>query len=351
MVLKRSLSSEALIQLFVQLALLERTSIHLLESLKQVRKSSGNKVLKNMLDHMVKDLSEGVSLDQAFGRFPHIFNPVVLARLQAGIAGGNIQQTFQDIATYLKWKQDLKQRVRKSLLYPSVLFIAVLMLVGLMMTFMVPQLTSFFEDMDMELSMLTTSLIATSNFAKVFVPYLIPLLFILVIAFAIGAKLSTHIARKRDAWLYKIPLIGQIRLQLDQWNFSRLMQMTLQYNKRIQDCIGLCAMVTVNKLFKSRLLSAQAQLMEGNSLIQSTRQYDLLDDLALRLLEAGEVSGNLDSAFSEINEYYEAMVNRNLERLVTIIKPASLLFAALMLMWIILGTMLPLYGSLNNTRL
>lgn len=153
-----------LIQFFMHLDQMEGAGIPLLDSLADIRDTTDNDRLRDMMSEIYRDVSEGSTLSEALQKHPKVFTNLYVSLVAAGEETGKMSASYQQLIKYMKWVDEMQSRVRKATRYPMVLMVVVVLAVSIMMGFVVPQIVGFIRNMDMELPFATVALIATSDF-------------------------------------------------------------------------------------------------------------------------------------------------------------------------------------------
>ena len=152
------------IQLFVHLEQLQKAGVPLLESLADIRDTSESPKLRDILTELHREVSEGASLSEAMGKYPNVFENIFVSLIAAGEETGNLMQSFSQVIRHLKWADAMNTKKKKAMRYPKILLFVVFVVVGVMMTYVVPEVTGFLANIGQELPPVTRALIATSDF-------------------------------------------------------------------------------------------------------------------------------------------------------------------------------------------
>jgi type IV pilus assembly protein PilC len=294
------------------------------------------------------DVFAGTSLSDALGRFPRLFGSVFLTLIRAGESSGNLRTAFEDIAAQLKWQQEMQRKIGQALRYPALLLLAILHVIAGLMIFLVPRILEFLTFLQQDLPFATRSLMAVSAFMQSTGGWVLAAFGgLIMLAFA-GRRVAPLLALRIDAVLLRLPFFGPALYGIDLWHFSTLMALTSARYHAVQDNLRLCADVVGNTALRQRLQIARQQLEQGQTLSAAFAAQQILDPLAQKILEIGEHSSDIATAFTEISQYYGDQVNTTIERVGHFLKPALLFFAAAILIWVILGTLLPLYDLMER---
>ena len=135
-----------IIQFYMHLKQMQQAGIPLLESLADIRDTSDNDALRDVVSECYRDVSEGSSFSEAMKKHPKIFNELQVSLMEAGEKSGDIKGSCSELISFLKWVDSMQTMVRKATRYPIVLLCAVVVTVVIMMAFVVPQIVQFLEN-------------------------------------------------------------------------------------------------------------------------------------------------------------------------------------------------------------
>ncbi|MBF0335949.1 MAG: type II secretion system F family protein [Alphaproteobacteria bacterium] len=188
-----AIKTREIIQLCMHLEQLQAAGVPLLEGLADVRDSTDQPRLRDILAEVYKETSEGKSLSQAFGKHPKVFGTVFTSLLSAGEESGNLTESFHQLVKHNKWSDAINSKVKKATRYPSFMVFMMVMLFGFMMTMVVPEVVDFLKGTGKELPLVTESLIVTSDFVIGNWPYILatPVVLFILIKFLIRSAIWT----------------------------------------------------------------------------------------------------------------------------------------------------------------
>jgi type II secretory pathway component PulF len=341
-------SPQDIVHFFIQLGLLERSGVHLIDALGQLRFTAPTVALRDIAANLQFQISEGKSFSEAASRYPDIFNPIYAAMLRNGEKFGTLSETFEQITHHLRWEMEMRRKVHKALRYPLYMLIGMVILISLLMTYLVPQLTEFLLSLRIEFSVATRSLLWVSALARACGLYAVLALVMCGIAVVAVRTASPRGRELLDAAWDHVPFFGTTRRKVDLCNFTRLLALASKQDRSVQENLRLCGEVVSNASLRRKISLARHALMEGSGLSRALGARNIFSSMILKIIEVGENSENLPKTFAEISAYYNNDIERSVEVAVTVVQPLTLLCAALVLVWIILGTLMPLYGSIQS---
>src|SRR4029077_11742906 len=319
-----------------------KAGIPILKALDLLSDRAAAERLRPVLGEVRRQVREGTTLSEALehqGVFPKVYTVSVLA----GEKSGNLSGVLEYYITYQRVTTGFRKKLISTLIYPVILISAATLIVGYLVSSVIPKFASLYSDLNINLPQATRILIAITVTYR---PYLLAgMAFFVLIVAAIFAWSRTE--QGGLAWeriRMRLPLIGETITKFQFAQFCRTLSTLLAGGTPLVQ-----AMETAGGAIGSRLISTTitqgAQLVrEGQSLHHSLSSTGLVPDLALEMIEVGEASGSLSSMLASVAEFYEDDVNTHLANLVALIEPAILIFMAILIAFILVALYLPMFS-------
>ncbi len=351
-VLSRSkVSNKDLVMFCFQMHQLSSAGVPLLECLNDLRETNDNPYLKKVLGAISVEVEGGKLLSQALAEHPDIFNEVFVSLVHAGEQTGQLPLVFDNLFETIRWQGELMGQTKKLLAYPAFVSLVVFGAVAFLMSYLVPQMTSFLRNMGQELPLNTKILIALSN---AFVSYwwlLIGLPILLVIALATIIKANPAARYRFDRIKLNLPLTGAILQKIIMARFTRYFALMYQTGIPILDAIKICERIVGNRVVADALSRAHAQISAGDSMSESFHNAGLFPHLVVRMIKVGESTGALDKSLLNISHFYDRDVNDALQKLLKLIEPALTVVLGLILGFIMYSVLGPVYDSFSKLKI
>jgi general secretion pathway protein F len=344
--LQRGISSTELALLTRQLATLIQAALPLDETLAAVASQSEKPRIKSMVYAIRSRVLEGHSLAVGLADYPKVFPELYRATVDAGEQSGHLDTVLDRLADYTESRQEIQGKVRQALIYPAFLSMFAIAIVIFMMTSIVPQVVSVFEDTGQELPGLTISLIAISDFV---VDYGM-LLFIVLIALFIGFQvLLTRPAflKKYHMFLFRLPIIHRLVRGLNAALFTRTFSILTGSGVNILEAMKISAKVVANLPMRQAILDATDRVREGTGIKNALEHSKLFPPMTLQLIASGENSGKLEEMLERASVQLEREQVTMIAYIVGILEPVIILAMGLMVLLIVLGILLPIF-DLNS---
>ncbi len=337
-----------LVQTCLHLEQLSAAGVPLIEALADLRESTEQPRLRNIIAEIYRDVSDGTSLSEAFGKHPKVFGPVFTALLAAGEESGNITESFGQLVKHLKWTEAVNAKVKKAIRYPSFILAMISFLFFFMMGYVVPQVVGFLKDQGTELPLLTRSLIATSDFMATSWWVLIVVPVFLFIGVRVGTKSSDAFAYKVDQALLATPTLGPTIRKIALSRFAHFFAVMFNSGVPILQCLETAQRVVVNRCLTEALTVVREQVQTGESLSAALKQSGQFPSLVTRMVRIGEESGNLSGTLENVTDFYDRDVEDTVDKLIAMAEPALTVVAGLMMAWIVAGVLGPIYDSFEK---
>ncbi len=340
------ISATELALLTRQLATLIQAALPLDETLAAVANQSDKQRIKSMVYAIRSRVLEGHPLAVGMADYPKVFPELYRATVDAGEQSGHLDTVLERLADYTESRQEIQGKVRQALIYPAFLSFFAIAIVIFMMTSIVPQVVSVFEDTGQELPGLTTTLIAMSDFV---VDYGIYVLFVIVAAFV-----SFKILLKRPAFcyryhmfLFKLPIIQRLVRGLNAALFTRTFSILSGSGVTVLESMKISAKVVANLPMRDAILAATDRVREGSGIKNALEHSKLFPPMTLQLIASGENSGKLEEMLERASTQLEREQVTMIAYIVGILEPIIILAMGLMVLLIVLGILLPIF-DLNS---
>ena len=333
---------------------LEQTSlagVPILESLEDLRDSTENPRLKEVIAAMIESIEGGKTLSQAMQDYPAVFSNVFCALIRAGEQSGEISEVFFQLSENLKWQDEIASQTKKVLMYPLFVGSVVIAVVFFLMTYLVPELLKFIKTMGHELPLHTKVLIVVSN---TFVEYWYIILLtpiVLVIMLVIGVRVSPSIHYKVDNLKLKIPVVGPILKKIILTRLANFFAIMYSSGITIVDCIRTGEDIAGNKVIAEAMSNVGKQIADGATLSDSFKSTGLFPPLVLRMIRVGENTGALENALKNIGYFYGRDVRESIEKLQSLIEPGMTIILGGIIAWVMFSVLGPIYDLISKVKI
>ena len=340
--LQRGISATELALFTRQLATLLNASLPLEESLAAVAQQTESPRIKSMVFAIRAKVLEGHTLANGLAEFPKAFPELYVATVAAGEETGYLDDILERLADYTENRQLMRQKVSMALLYPAILtMMAILVVVGLM-TYVVPQVVSVFDNINQELPGLTTGMIATSDFLRGYGIYLLIILIAGVTLFKTWLKNENNRFRYHQL-LLKTPLVGKLSRSMNTARFARTLSILSSSGVPVLEALRIAAQVVSNLPMRNAVLSAADKVREGSNISVSLEQSGLFPPMTIRLIASGESSGQMENMLERAAVQQERELETMISAILGIFEPVLILVMGVVVLIIVLAILLPIF--------
>jgi general secretion pathway protein F len=343
---QRSISATELALLTRQLATLVQAALPLDETLSAVANQADKPRIKSMLYAIRSRVLEGHSLATGLGDYPKVFPELYRATVDAGEQSGHLDTVLERLADYTESRQEIQGKVRQALIYPAFLSLFAVSIVVFMMTSIVPQVVSVFEDTGQELPGLTLSLIAMSDFVVDYGVFMFVVLVSAVIGFQVLLTRPAFVF-KYHLFLFRLPIIQRLVRGLNAALFTRTFSILTGSGVTVLESMKISAKVVANLPMREAILEATDRVREGTGIKNALEQSKLFPPMTLQLIASGENSGKLEEMLERASVQLEREQVTLIAYIVGILEPVIILTMGILVLLIVLGILLPIF-DLNS---
>ncbi len=297
--------------------------------------------LAQIITRLAYDVDAGGSLSFALSKNPDIFSPLFVSMVAAGEAGGTVEETLLRLADMLEKKVRLTAKIRAAMAYPVMMVIVAVAVVAFLLSFVVPDITKVFIELNRALPWPTRLLIGISHFAGT---YFI-LLLILTIAGLFMLRKKCKTARGRlafDRFKLRLPVLGKLLLKIETARLSRTLSALLASGVSILNAIEIAKGVVANTVLASALDSVKDSVSKGGNVAEAVKQTRLFPPIVSHIIATGQLSGELETGLANVADMYDGEVENTLKTAVSLLEPAVLLIMGLVIGFIVFAIMLPI---------
>ncbi|MEE4382872.1 MAG: type II secretion system inner membrane protein GspF [Pseudomonadales bacterium] len=337
----RGLSALDLAMITRHLATLIGSGLPVEEALNAAAQQANRPRVASMLLTVRARVLEGHSLAAALAEFPAAFDDLYRSTVSAGEHSGHLEQVLENLADFTERRQESGQNVQMALLYPVILVVVSLLIVGGLLAYVVPEIVSVYDDTGQELPLLTRVLIALSTFLADWGALL--LLALVAAGVALGQLLRRPGPRLRfDGFLLRAPLARGFVRTANASQFANTLSILTSAGVPLVEAMRIAGQVVSNRVLRARIDRATRRVAEGSSLRAALDEVGDFPPLMLHMVASGEASGSLDAMLGRVARHLERDLQRVVTALLELLKPAMLLVMGGLVLLIVLAILLPI---------
>ena len=333
-----------------KLAALVDAGVPIVRSLDLMATQQKLPMFKRALTKVSLDVNEGVSLGAAIRQWPKVFDQLSVAMVEAGEAGGVLDESLKRLAKLLEDNAKLQNQIKGALGYPvAVLVIAILVFLG-MTIFLIPTFAGIFEDLGAELPAFTQLLVDLSKLLRSTTAlYIVGV--ILVTIWLFSRYYSTYKGRRNvDRLILKLPLFGNLIMMTATAQFCRIFSSLTRAGVPILMSLEISSQTAGNTIISDAIIASRTMVQEGVLLSTALIRQKVLPDMALNMLAIGEETGEMDKMLSKVADFYEDEVSAMVKALTSMLEPAMIVVVGGIVGSILLAMYLPMFTIFDQIQ-
>ena len=333
-----------------KLAALVDAGVPIVRSLDLMATQQKLPMFKKALTSVGLEVNQGTAMAAAMRQWPKVFDQLTIAMVEAGEAGGVLDESLKRLAKLLEDNARLQNQIKGALGYPvAVLVIAILVFLG-MTIFLIPTFAGIFEDLGAELPLFTQlmvdlSALLRSSASLVFAGIL------MIGAWLIGRYYNTHKGRRvLDKLILKLPLFGDLIMKTATAQFCRIFSSLTRAGVPILMSMEISSETAGNSIISDAILDSRTLVQEGVLLSTALTRQKVLPDMALSMLSIGEETGEMDRMLSKVADFYEDEVSASVKALTSMLEPAMIVVVGGIVGSILLAMYLPMFTVFDQIQ-
>ena len=333
-----------------KLATLVDAGVPIVRSLDLMASQQRLPMFKRALMKVSLDVNEGSAMGTAMSKWPKVFDQLSIAMVEAGEAGGVLDESLKRLAKLLEDNARLKNQIKGALGYPiTVLVIAILVFLG-MTIFLIPTFAEIFEDLGAELPLFTQFMVDLSKLLRSSFSLLLTGV-LLACAWIFNRYYSTHQGRRQiDRLKLRIPLFGTLIIKTATAQFCRIFSSLIKAGVPILMSLEIASETAGNAIISDAILESRTLVQEGVLLSAALIRQKVLPDMALNMLAIGEETGEMDQMLSKVADFYEDEVSSSVKALTSMLEPAMIVVVGVIVGSILLAMYLPMFTVFDQIQ-
>lgn len=333
-----------------KLSALIDAGVPILRSLDLMRTQERSSKLRRALKGMAQNVNQGDSLGNSMRGWPEVFDNLSIAMVDAGEAGGVLDESLQQLAKLLEDNAKLQNQIRGALGYPvTVLVIAVAVFLG-MTIFLIPVFADIFDQLGAELPLFTQMMLNLSKLLRS--PFSLILVGITMVGiFLLSRYYATSPGRRQvDGILLKLPLFGELLQKSATAQFCRTLSSLSRAGVPILMSLDIVRETTNNSVIGDAINASKNDVSEGIPLSAALAMKKVFPDMAVSMLAIGEETGEMDAMLSKVADFYEDEVAAMVKVMTSMLEPMMIVVVGLIVGSVLLAMYLPMFSVFENIR-
>ena len=333
-----------------KLAALVDAGVPIVRSLDLMASQQRLPMFKRALVQIGLDVNQGTAMAAAMRQWPKVFDKLSIAMVEAGEAGGVLDESLKRLAKLLEDNARLQNQIKGALGYPvAVLAIAILVFLG-MTIFLIPTFAGIFEDLGAELPVFTQMMVDLSSLLRSSFSLLLAG-GLLIGIWLISRYYATDKGRRViDRLMLKLPLFGDLIMKTATAQFCRIFSSLTRAGVPILMSLEISSETAGNSIISDAILGSRNLVQEGVLLSTALIRQQVLPEMALSMLAIGEETGEMDQMLSKVADFYEDEVSAAVKALTSMLEPAMIVVVGGIVGSILLAMYLPMFTVFDQIQ-
>ncbi|MBC7983183.1 MAG: type II secretion system F family protein [Candidatus Obscuribacterales bacterium] len=326
-----------------QMYTITKSGIPLLRGLKGLSESTHNVVLRRAIEEVIVGLESGRDLATSFGRHPEVFSTLYVSIIRVGESTGTLENSFLRLCEYLAQDQDIQDKVRSALRYPTMVMIAIAAAIAVITIFVIPNFAPLFRVLGNDIPMPTRIIMAVSTFSQQYWWVVLGLIGLAIT----GARQYTSTDKGRYKWhrfKLRLPVVGKLVHEAILARVSRSLSIGLAAGMPMIQTLNVIARSAGNDFMAERVLRLRDAVERGDPLSRAAATVGMFPPLVLQMMAVGEETGDLSELMDEVAEYYQREVDYTLKNLSALLEPILIIAVGGAVLILALGVFLPMWN-------
>ncbi len=332
-----------------QLSSMLTSGLTLLRSLEIFKDQIQNPAMMEVVEQIVNDVENGKSFSAAISKHPDVFSDIYVSLIKAGEKSGLLDKVLVRIADNMEKQQKLKSTIKGALMYPIIVVVLMVVVVVVMMIFVIPQLTTLYKNLDVELPLPTQIVMTISDITIKFWPIVLGIGVLLFFLYKRWSK--TEDGRLIvDNFKLKMPIFGKLIKQTTLAEFSRTFGLLVGTGTLVVEALVETADTAGNIYYKNAIKDVAKQVEKGVSIGDAMAYYPLFPPMLVQLVKIGEQTGKVDETLVKASEYFEGEVTQSVKTLTTAMEPFIMIVLGVGVAFLIMSVITPIYSLISSIQ-
>lgn len=326
-----------------QFAVMINAGVAIVRCLGVLGEQCGNVKLKKALVAIADEVQQGISLSESMGKHPQCFDRLYVSMIEAGEAGGVLDEVLNRLAKLLEDMAKLQNQIKSAMAYPvAVGFLAVVVFFAMTM-FLIPVFAGIFDQLKVELPALTKFMLFLSSIMRS------PWMFVFFGAvfgavYAFRQYYKTPAGRVQiDQLSLKMPLLGELNEKSAVARFCRVFGTLTRSGVPVLRCLEIVQETSGNQVIANAIAAATREIQEGGMMSVAMEKEKVFPSLAIQMMSIGEETGELDTMMMKVADFYEDEVEQAVKALTSVLEPLMMVVIAGLVGTILLSMYLPMF--------
>lgn len=330
-----------------QLYTMLNAGVTIINGLDVLWQQAENKKLKHVIGEVYEEIQKGLTFSEALKSHKNIFPELLINMVEAGEISGNLDIIMDRMADHYEKEFKMSNKIKGAMVYPIILSIVSVVVVVFLITFVMPAFIEMFEEGSVLLPIPTRILLLFSDILQQYWYLFIVGLIIIVI----GVRQVLKVKKGKflvDRIKFKFPIIREITEKVTISRFTRTLSTLSASGVPLLQSLEIVANVVGNRVVEDRLDKAKEEIKKGVSLSNTVKDINIFPPMVTSMIEVGEETGSLEEILEKTAAFYDDELEAVLQRLTTMIEPLIIIVMSLIIGFIVVAMLLPMFGMFDT---
>lgn len=332
-----------------QLAIMLNAGLTLVDCLAILEKQITKEGMVAVIRSIQKEILSGNTLSRALQKYPEHFSNLYIALVKSGEASGKMSDILLKLADNLEKQREFQSKIKGALTYPIVVFVGMIVIMFIMITFVMPKLLNLYKDFNIDLPLSTKILMAVSSFLVQFWPFMI------ASGFIASRFIQSYLKTVRgklllDTIMLRLPIFGKVVSISSLVDSTRTLSILIGSGVSILDTLSIIIETTENSLYRNSFKNILKQVEKGVSLGDSFNNENLFPPILVQMVTVGEQTGHLDDTMMRISHYFDLEAETSIKTITTLIEPLILVVLGVGVGFLVISVITPIYNLTTSFK-
>ncbi len=342
-----AVSNKEVVILSRQIATLFEAQVSALRVFRLLAAEVDNHALAEVLTRVADDLQGGSPISKALAKNPKVFSAFYVNMVRSGEESGKLSEVFGYLADYLDRTYEVMSKAKNALIYPAFVILTFVVVMGLMMTLVIPNISKIITDSGQPIPVYTAVVIGISNFLVHFGIFIL-IAILIAIGFAWRAYLTPAGRTFFDNLQLNVPYIGDLYKKLYLSRISDNFSTMLVSGVPVVEAVDITASVVGSAVYEDILKKTGEAVKGGSSISDALGRFKEVPGIMIAMIRVGEETGELGNILSTLAKFYRREVTTAVDTLVDLIEPLMIVFLGLGVGTLLASVLIPIYNLANS---
>lgn len=325
-----------------QMSTLVGASLPLVSALNALIEQVDKENLKAVLADVREKVNEGASFADALSAHPKVFSELYVNMVRAGETSGALEVVLARLADFLESQAQLRSKITAALIYPAIMVVIGAIVLFIMITFVIPQVKTIFEETGRALPLPTRLLLGGADILTHW--WWLILLLVGGAYYGFMKYIKTEEGRRKyDEYRLKLPIFGNLILIIALSRFSRTLATLLNSGVTLIRSLDIVKHVVNNVLLRDAIASAREAISEGSNFAEPLRQSRLFPPIVTHMVAIGEKTGELENMLARVADAYDVELETKISALTSVMEPVLILIMGVVIGFVVISVLLPIF--------